>query len=252
MKISIITPVLNDPRVARALDSIISQQHEHDVELVVVDGGSTDETLNVLEGYKDNIAVLVSKPDGGIYDGMNKGIDKATGEVIGILNADDRYSGPLVIRDVLQAFSDEKTDACYGNLVYTNEAGKIVRYWKAGPLRRMNWYFGWAPPHPTFFVRKYVYDKYGVFNLGFPVAADYELMLRFILKHKINVQYLNQVLVNMAPDGNATKSIANILKAKPELSRAWRHNQLKGGLFVPALRLAGRPLQFIPPPPPPR
>ena len=245
MKVSIITPVLNEPRVVRALDSIISQQHEHEIELIVVDGGSTDGTLDMLETRRDRIAVLVSEPDNGIYDGMNKGIGWATGDVIGILNADDHYSDSFVIRDVLQAFSDTRTDACYGNMVYIDEAGKVVRYWKAGPPRRANWYFGWAPPHPTFFVRKYVYDRYGAFNLGFPVAADYELMLRFIFKYEINAQYLNRVLVNMAPDGNANSSILKVLKAKPELTRAWRDNHLTGGLFVPALRLAMRPFQFI-------
>lgn len=245
MKLSIITPVLNEPRVVRTLDSIISQQHEHEVELIVVDGGSTDGTLDMLESRKNRIAVLVSGPDNGIYDGMNKGIDRATGDVIGILNADDQYSDSLVIRDVLQAFSDSKIDACYGDMVYVDEAGKVVRYWKAGPPQRTNWYFGWAPPHPTFFVRRYIYDKYGTFNPGFPVAADYELMLRFIFKYEINTQYLDRILVNMAPGGNANSSILKVLKAKPELSRAWKHNHLKGGLFVPVSRLVRRPIQFI-------
>ena len=245
MKLSIITPVLNEPRVVRTLDSIISQQHEHEVELIVVDGGSTDGTLDMLESRGNRIAVLVSEPDNGIYDGMNKGIDRATGDIIGILNADDQYCDPFVIRDVLQAFSDTKIDACYGNMVYVDEAGKVVRYWKAGPPQRANWYFGWAPPHPTFFVRRYIYDKYGAFNPGFPVAADYELMLRFMFKYEINTQYLDRILVNMAPGGNANSSILKVLKAKPELSRAWKYNHLKGGLFVPVSRLARRPFQFI-------
>lgn len=245
MKLSIITPVLNEPRVIQTLDSIISQQHEHEVELIVVDGGSTDGTLDMLETRRNRIAVLVSEPDNGIYDGMNKGIDRATGDVIGILNADDQYSDSLVIRDVLQAFSDSQTDACYGDMVYVDEAGKVVRYWKAGSLQRANWYFGWAPPHPTFFVRRYIYDKYGTFSPEFPVAADYELMLRFIFKYEINTQYLDRILVNMAPGGNANSSILKVLKAKPELTRAWKHNHLRGGLFVSVSRLIRRPIQFI-------
>ena len=245
MKVSIVTPVLNEPRVLRALDSIISQQHEHEVELIVVDGGSTDGTLDLLETRRNRITVLVSEPDNGIYDGMNKGIDRATGDVIGILNADDQYTDSLVIRDVLQAFSDSKIDACYGNMVYINESGDVIRYWKAGPPQRANWYFGWAPPHPTFFVRRYIYEKYGIFNPEFPVAADYELMLRFIFKYEIITQYLDRTLVNMAPEGNANSSILKVLKAKPELARAWKYNHLKGGLFVPVFRLARRPFQFI-------
>lgn len=245
MRLSIITPVLNDPRIAQCLDSIIAQQHEHDLELIVIDGGSTNGTLEVLEAYKDKIAVLVCEPDDGIYDGMNKGIRQATGDIVGILNADDQYSDPHVIRDVLAAFSDERTDACYGDLVYTNEVNQVFRYWKTGPYRRAKWYFGWVPPHPAFFVRKHLYDKYGAFDLRFPVAADYELMLRLIFKHRINVQYLNRVLVNMAFGGNATRSIPTILKAKIELTRAWRRNGLRGGRLVPVLKIVRNLFQFV-------
>lgn len=247
MKVSIITPVLNDPRVGRALDSILSQRHEHELESIVIDGGSTDGTLDVLHGYRDRLAVLVSEPDGGLYEAMNKGIGRATGEVVGILNADDEYSDPFVLRDVLAAFADEAVDAFYGDLVYVAEAGSVVRYWRSGPYRRLKWYFGWAPPHPTFFARRRVYERYGAFDTGFPVAADYELMLRMLFRHRIGVRYRNRVLVNMAPGGRAIGSLPGILKAKPELARAWRRNGLRGGWFVPALRLAGRPLQFIRP-----
>ena len=245
MKLSIITPVLNDLRIVQCLNSVIAQQHEHDLELIVIDGGSTDGTLDVLETYKDKIAVLVSEPDAGIYDAMNKGIGMATGDIVGILNADDQYLSPYVIRDVLNAFSDEHTDACYGDLVYTNDAGNIFRYWKTGSYRRAKWYFGWVPPHPTFFVRKHLYDKYGAFDLRFPVAADYELMLRLMFKHRINVKYLNQVLVNMASGGNATRSILTILKAKLELTRAWRCNGLRGGLLVPIPKIVRNLFQFV-------
>ena len=247
MKISIITPVLNEPRVNLSLDSILSQRHDHEVELLVMDGGSTDGTLEVLQRYQDRIAVLVSERDAGIFDGMNKGIARASGEVLGILNADDRYSDPFVLRDVMEVFGDERVEACYGNLVYTNAAGEVTRYWKALPSRRINWHLGWAPPHPTFFARRRVYEKYGAFDPAFPVAADYELMLRFILKHGVKTRYLNRVMVNMAPAGNANRSVAKVLEAKPELSRAWRRNQLRGGWFVPMLRLLRRPFQFIRP-----
>ena len=249
MKISIVTPVLNDLRVGRALDSILSQQHEHDLELIVIDAGSTDRTLDVLKAYKDKITVLVSEPDAGIYDGMNKGILKATGDIVGILNADDQYSDPFVLRDVLQVFSEATVDACYGNMVYTDAAGQVVRYWKVGTPRRGNWYLGWAPPHPTFFVRKSVYDRYGAFNLHFPIAADYELMLRLIFKYRINVKCLDRVLVNMAPGGNATRSIAQIARGNREVIRAWQWNHLRGGFLIPLVRLARRPFQLLRRPP---
>ena len=131
-------------------------------------------------------------------------------------------------------------------MVYVDQSGDVIRYWKAGPPQRAKLVFlAGHLPHPTFFVRRYIYEKYGTFNPEFPVAADYELMLRFIFKYEINTQYLDRILVNMAPEGNANSSILKVLKAKPELSRAWKYNHLTGGLFVPILRLARRPFQFI-------
>ena len=243
MKISIAIPVLNDVRVGRALDSVLSQQHEHELELIVIDAGSTDGTLDVLERYRKQIALLVSEPDRGIYDGMNKGIAMATGDVVGILNADDRYSDPLVLRDAMDAFSSEDIDACYGDLVYTNEAGKMVRYWKGGDRRR--WRLGWMPPHPTFFVRRRVYERYGAFDLRYPISADYELMLRLMLKHGIEVRYLDRVLVNMAPGGNSGGSLSTIVKANLEVARAWRKNGLRGGMLAPVLKPARKLLQMV-------
>ena len=243
MNISIVLPVFNDVRVGRALDSVLSQQHEHELELIVIDAGSTDGTLELLERYRERIAVLVSEPDRGIYDGMNKGIALATGDVVGILNADDRYSDPLVLRDVMDALNRQEVDACYGDLVYTNEADKVVRYWKAG--RRRGWRLGWMPPHPTFFVRRRVYECYGAFDLRYPISADYELMLRLMLKHRIEVKYLDRVLVNMAPGGNSGGSISTIVKANLEVARAWRNNGLRGWTLVPVLKPARKMFQVV-------
>lgn len=248
MKVSVVTPVLNDRRVGRALDSVLRQEHDRLLELVVIDGGSTDGTLDVLERYRDKI-VLMSEPDHGIYDAMNKGIERATGDIVGILNADDQYNGRFVLRDVAAAFDDPTVGACYGNLVYVNSKGQVVRYWKAGRSRRLKWHLGWMPPHPTFFVRKCVYQRHGLFNLGFPIAADYELMLRLIVKHKIPPAYLDRVLVKMAPGGNANRSALQVIKANLEVSRAWRVNRLRGGFLVPFLKPGQKVFQFLSRPP---
>ena len=246
MRISIVLPVFNDVRVGSALESILSQQHGHEVEIIVVDAGSTDGTLAVLEAYRDRITVLISEPDEGIYDGMNKGIRRATGEVVGVLNADDRYNDPLVLRDVADIFGrDADVDACYGDQVYLSKSGRIVRYWKAGDSRKARWRLGWMPPHPTFFVRRRVYERYGIFDLRYPIAADYELMLRLMLKHKIATRYLGRVVMNMEPGGNSTKNIKRIIKANLEVGRAcWDHG-LWDMLLVPVLKPARKVFQFI-------
>ena len=189
MKISIVTPVLNDVRIQRAIHLVASQEHGHQIELVIVDAGSTDGTLDAIKEYGSTISVLITEPDKGIYDGMNKGIAASTGDVVGILNADDRYSDSCVVEDIAAAFEDTEVDACFGNLSYVTDSGRHVRYWKSGPHRRWKWYFGWMPPHPTFFVRRQVYDRFGSFDLQFKIAADYELMLRLMLIHRINARY---------------------------------------------------------------
>ena len=245
MKISIVVPVFNDVRVKRALESILAQQHDHELEIIVVDAGSTDGTFDILKAYKERLSVLISEPDEGVYDGMNKGIQRATGDIVGILNADDQYNDSLVIRDVAAVFCSETIDVCYGNQIFTTRAGRVIRYWKAGRFRRAKWYFGWMPPHPTFFVRRRVYERYGAFDLQYPIAADYELMLRFLFKHRTSVKYLNRVMVNMAPGGLSNRSVSAIVKANIEVARAWKNNNLQGGLFVPLLKPASKVFQYM-------
>lgn len=245
MKISIITPVYNDPRVSRALDSILSQKYEGDLEIIVIDGGSDQPTLRVLERYHHRINILVSEPDKGVYDAMNKGINLATGEVIGILNADDRYNDGQVLRDVATVMRGSQIDACYGDLVYVNSKDRVVRYWKSGAYQPIKFYFGWMPPHPAFFVRRRLYEKYGTFALSFPIAADYELMLRFILRHGIRLAYIPRVLVRMAIGGESNRSLRNIIRANQEVWMAWRKNGLRFGYLVPFLKPAQKIPQFI-------
>lgn len=245
MKLSIITPVYNDPRISRALDSILCQQYEEELELIVIDGGSSTPTQDVLERYRDRISVLVSEPDKGIYDAMNKGIGLSTGDVVGILNADDRYYDPFVLRDVADAFRDPKTDACYGDLEYVDEKDHTVRYWKSGRYHPLKYYFGWMPPHPTFFVRKCLYDQYGSFDLRYAIAADYELMLRLIMKHRISPKYIPRVLVRMSLGGKSNRSLANIVKANLEVRQAWRNNGLSFGYLVPLLKPAQKVAQLV-------
>ena len=249
MKISVVTPVYNDPRVARALDSILGQRHRHQLEVIVVDAGSTDGTLDILERYRERIDVLISEPDRGIYDGMNKGIRSASGEVVGILNADDRYNDPHVLRDAVDAIEGQSADVCYGDLVYINAQDRPVRYWCAGLSTKKRWRLGWMPPHPTFFVRKSVYERFGGFDLTFALSGDYDLLLRLLFKHSLRFAYLDRVLVKMATGGAAQQSWLNIVKANLEVSRVWRHHKLFGGKLAALSKLARRPLQYLQRPP---
>ena len=245
MKISVITTVFNDTRVGRALDSVYAQIHEHQVESIVVDAASTDGTLDVLEERGDRISVLISEPDNGIFDGMNKGITRASGDVVGILNADDRYTDDRVIQEVTRAFEDPDVEGCYGNLAYVTDSGQTIRYWKSGPHRPWKWHLGWMPPHPTFFVRRQLYEELGQFDLQFPIAADYELMLRLMLKNRINAVYLDKTMVDMAPGGTSNRSVSAVIRANREVSRAWKVNGLKGGAAVPLLKPASKLFQFV-------
>ncbi len=249
MKISIVVPVFNDVRIGRALESILSQQHEHELEIIVVDAGSTDGTLAVLETYGDRITALISEPDEGIFHAINKGIDRTSGashDVVHFMGADDQYGDPFVIRAVMDVFqSEEDIDACYGDQIYTNEAGNIVRYWKAGDYRRAKIHFGWLPPHMTFFVRKRVYEHHGMFNLRYPIAADQDFMLRLLYKRQIKVRYLRRVLLNMAPGGNSNRSIVRILKAALEVAQICWNNGLLGLLLFPVLKPSRKIFQLI-------
>jgi glycosyltransferase len=180
MKISVITAVYNSrATVAAAHASVLAQTH-CDVELVVIDGGSTDGTLEVLRGYADRIAVLVSEPDRGIYDALNKGIARASGEVVGFLHADDVFAGPDVLSRVATAFADPAVCAAYGNLQYVrkDDPGRVVRHWGSSPFTRRKLAWGWMPPHPTLYVRREWYARIGGFDTRYRISADYDCILR--------------------------------------------------------------------------
>jgi len=228
MKISIITPVYNDPRIEHCLESVRGQCGEFKLEHVVVNGGSTDETVEILNTFDDHIDRRIQEPDDGIYDAMNKGIEAMTGDVVGILNADDQYHDDRVLQRVTDRMADGNADACYGDIVYTNSDETVVRYWKSGSFAPKKFYLGWMPPHPTFFVRKEMYETYGVYDLDFLIAADYEFMLRTLLKEDISVEYIDEVLVNMAIGGESNGSLSNIGIALLEVYRAWEKHDLMG------------------------
>ena len=227
--LSIITVTLNgDTTLADCLNSV--QMQSKRVEHIVIDGGSTDTTPALLDQYGAWLSQVVSEPDHGIYDAMNKGIQLATGEVIGILNSDDFYPSAGILAQVAAAFKDEQVDACYGDLVYVDaiDTTRVTRYWRAGEYTGpRQFYSGWMPPHPVFFVRKSVYKRYGLFNRELGSAADYELMLRFLVRYTVNTVYIPEVLVHMRSGGVSNASVRNRLQANRMDRRAWKINNLQ-------------------------
>ncbi|WP_459947580.1 glycosyltransferase family 2 protein [Desulfocastanea catecholica] len=227
-QISLITATYNAAvTLDHCLQSVASQTvtPEH----LIIDGCSTDETLMVAGNHSGHLLQVVSEPDNGIYDAMNKGIQKANGDVVGILNADDFYASPEVLEDVTKAFQDPSVDACYGDLCYVNydDTAKIVRYWQADGFDNRKFYWGWMPPHPTFFVRKAAYERFGAFNLDLGTAADYELMLRFLVRHHLHAVYIPKVLVKMRTGGVSNAALKNRLRANRMDRKAWLVNELR-------------------------
>jgi glycosyltransferase len=204
------------------------REQDVDVEHILIDGASTDGTLKILDAYQDYLAHVISVKDEGMYDALNKGIGLATGDVIGILNSDDFYLTDGILSAVVDAFSDKDVDAVYGDLIYVdrNNTEKVVRAWRSCEYQPRKFYHGWMPPHPTFFVRRRMYEQYGLFNLGMGSAADYELMLRMLLKHGIRVAYIPEVLVKMRTGGISNQSLIKRLKANLMDRKAWTVNDL--------------------------
>jgi len=227
VKVTIITPTYNSAEtVVDTLVSVANQSYPM-IEHIIVDGFSDDDTLEKVKEFK-HISKIISEKDEGIFDAMNKGLDNANGEIIGILNSDDIFSSNEVIQMVVNAFQKTNSDALYANLVYTkrNNTDKVVRKWVSGSYNRFNFYNGWMPPHPTFFVKKSIYDKFGKFDLAFKNAADYELMLRFLFKEKIKTTYLPIELVRMRVGGASNASFLSRIMSNRMDALAWKKNGL--------------------------
>jgi len=247
LKITIITVTYNSAdTVEQTIQSVLSQNYAN-IEYIIVDGVSTDETLNIVNRYAHKIAKIVSEKDRGLYDALNKGINMATGDVIGLIHSDDFYTNESVISKYAETFKNTNADAVYSDLYYVdkNNTDKIIRTWKSGEYSENAFLFGWMPPHPTFFVKKNIYQQYGAFNPEFKSAADYELMLRFIFKHRIKLAYLPVFTVKMRVGGKSNISLKNRLFANAEDRKAWQVNGLKPYFFTLYLKPLRKIFQFI-------
>lgn len=229
MKISIITVSYNSATTIEDTILSVAGQTHPDTEHLLIDGASTDGTVVVADRHRSALAVIRSEPDHGIYDAMNKGIALATGEVLAFLNADDVYSDNQVLARVAEVFADPTVDACYADLLYVDRADlhRIVRYWKSCPYHPGLFERGWCPPHPTFFVRKRVFDSLGAFDLNFTLAADAELMMRFLAVHQVFSRYLPVTMVKMRLGGATNRNLANVVKQNREIMSALKQHGIQ-------------------------
>lgn len=247
MKVSIITVSYNSAETIEAtIRSVVSQTYQN-IEYIIIDGASKDGTMDIVNRYKSNISVIVSEPDKGIYDAMNKGVERATGEIIGILNSDDFYADDLVIEDVVAKFHETSSDALYADLVYVkrDRTDQILRVWSAGEYYPGRFLKGWMPPHPTFFVRRTFYERFGTYNTSLRSAADYELMLRFVHKHSIKLAYLPRVITKMRSGGQSNISLRNRIKANLEDRAAWRMNDITPAWYTLTWKPLSKVFQYL-------
>lgn len=246
MRISVITVVFNGEKTIRdTIESVLAQDYQ-DMEYIVVDGNSTDSTVEIVKSFGDRVTKFVSETDRGIYHAMNKGIQLATGEVVGMLNADDLFASSDVLLQVTAAFQHSGADAVYGDLQYFDgTTNRITRSWRAGHYRAGLFLWGWMPPHPTFFIRRSWYQKQGGFRLDMGTAADYELMLRMVHKHRAKLSYIQKVLVRMRTGGVSNVSLKNRLSANRNDARAWKVNGLRPYPMTILLKPFRKILQFI-------
>lgn len=247
-KVSIITVTFNSETTLRdTVESVIKQEYAN-IEYIIVDGVSKDNTIEIIKEYALLYPIKwISEADNGLYDAMNKGIQMATGDIIGIINSDDFYVDEKVIGEIVNAFSGVDVEAVYGDLLYVDAAitDKIVRKWRSGQYKENAFLYGWMPPHPTFFVRRELYDRFGKFNTQLRSAADYELMLRLIHKNKINIVYIARYLVKMRAGGVSNGSLKNRLKGNQEDKKAWELNHLKPYFFTMIFKPLRKINQFI-------
>jgi glycosyltransferase involved in cell wall biosynthesis len=244
-RISIITVCYNSASTIRDTFEAVLNQTYSDIDYVVVDGNSSDETVSIIKEYEQKFngrMRWISEPDNGLYDAMNKGIKMSSGEIIGILNSDDCYASENVLMQVVDTISSKNIDSCYGNLLYVKK-NKPYRYWCSGSQESFK--FGWMPPHPTFFVKRKIYEDFGLFRLDCGVNADYELMLRFLEKEKITTFWINELLVIMRVGGVSNSSISSRIESLGNDKKGWIVNNLKPYFFTFFLKKARKMPQYF-------
>jgi len=246
IRISVITVCYNSAATVRETLLSVAEQTHPDIEHIIVDGGSSDATLSLVQQYRRHSGPLISEPDRGIYDAMNKGLALATGEVVGFLNSDDVYADAGVLSRIAETFATPAADACYGDLVYVaaSRPDRVVRYWRSRAYRPGLCRRGWMPAHPTFYVRREAYQRYGGFDESLRIAADFEICLRLLEVHRLPVIYLPGVLVKMRTGGASNSSLRNVIRSNREVAKALHKHGYPAGLLLIVLKLASKLAQL--------
>lgn len=232
-RVSIITVAYNSVSTIRdTIESVLAQDYP-EIEHIIIDGASTDGTVEVVRSYGERIAQFVSQPDQGIYDAMNKGIQLATGEIIGILNSDDFYAGSDIISTVVAQMNHTGVDAVFGDLIYVDTADldKIVRYYSSAHFHPGLFAYGWMPAHPTVFIKRWAYEQYGLFKTDYQIASDYELLIRFLAKHQLSYHYIPRIMVKMRTGGVSTTNLMSNWILNCEIVRGCAENGIQTNLL---------------------
>ncbi len=241
LKISLITVCYNAKNtIEHCIQSVAAQSYKN-LEYIIIDGGSTDGTVEIINQYRERVNIFLSEPDQGIYDAMNKGIKLAGGDIIGMLNADDSFADSGVLAAVAEAFQQPDALITYGDLNYVNAEDKIIRKWRSGAYKPGLFNRGWMPPHPTFYCKRELFSRFGYYSLEYGTAADYELMLRFMHLNGIYAYYINKVLINMKVGGISNKNFGARVKGLFFDLKAMNKN----GIFIPIITLIFKPLRKI-------
>ncbi len=228
MRVSIITATYNSAKTIADTIRSLEQQTYQDIEYIIIDGASRDSTLEVIKSESSRVSTLISEPDKGIYDALNKGLQAATGDIVGFLHSDDLLAYPEAISELVETLKKEGTEAVYADLEYVSkeDTSRVVRKWTSGLYNSQKLKTGWMPPHPTFFMKRDLYLKYGLFNLDFKIAADYDSLLRYLWTNKVTACYLPKVVTKMRVGGASNRSLANIIEKTKEDIQALKNNHL--------------------------
>jgi glycosyltransferase involved in cell wall biosynthesis len=247
-KVSIITVCYNSEKTIRdTIESVLSQDYQW-IEYIIIDGGSSDNTLNIIREYRVKIAKIFSEPDDGIYDAMNKGLRFSSGDIVGILNSDDYYENSSVISDVVHHFgSNPNVGLIFGDVVFVDpvDTDNITRFYGSKAFRSWKLRFGWMPPHPATFIKKTSYEKVGNYAVDYKISADYELFVRMLMVHKLNFSRINQVLVRMRAGGVSTSGFKSKIVLNSEIVKACKSNGIYTNLFLVLLKIPFKILEVL-------